>query len=59
MKRYQVVDYRMELQSVVGPVYFESDTIERILEKLPELRLEHPDVPLQIVDIWPERHLIG
>ena len=59
MKRYQVVDERMEQQQLIGKVYFESDTDEHVLEKLPTLRAANPDVPLVMIDTWRNRHQIA
>lgn len=59
MKRYQVVDERMEKQQIVGVVYFESDHDERVLEKLPALRAEHPDIPLVMIDTRRDRYPIA
>jgi hypothetical protein len=59
MKRYQVVDERMEEQRIVGAVYFESDNDERVLEKLLALRAEHADIPLVMIDTWRGRHQIA
>jgi hypothetical protein len=58
-KRYQVVDERMEQQQIVGAVYFESDNDQRVLENLPALRAEHPDIPLVVIDTWRGRYPIA
>jgi len=59
MKRYQVVDERMEQQRIIAAVYFESDNDERVLEKLPALRAEHTDIPLVMIDTWRDRYQIA
>jgi hypothetical protein len=58
-KRYQVVDEGMEDRQIVGKLYFESDHDERVLEKLPVLRKEHPDISLVMIDTWRNRARIA
>ena len=59
MKRYQVVDERMEQQQIVGHIYFESEDDGRVLELMPRLRKKNPDIPLVVVDTWRSRQPIA